>query len=185
MIEWRSIPFSINAGALNMAFDEVALESRVPTIRFYKWLPSCVSLGVLQDAREVNLEKAQESGIDVTRRITGGRAVLHDEMGELTYSVIAPETEFPKDLLASYREICGWLQAGFEKLGVTTSLAASNDLVVNQKKISGNAQVRVNGMLLQHGTIVMYYDAELTSKVLTRGKVSPAVVREKVTSFVY
>src|SRR2546430_14326658 len=80
-------------GAWNMAVDEVLLDgiaagSAPPTLRFYTWTPACLSLGYFQPFSVANVEGCRGLGIDIVRRPTGGRAILHDR--ELTYSVALP-----------------------------------------------------------------------------------------------
>ncbi len=79
-------------GATNMAIDEAILTAHArglvpPTLRFYGWNPPCLSVGVFQSVeREIDLAECQRRGIDVVRRATGGRAVLH--AAEVTYSLV-------------------------------------------------------------------------------------------------
>ncbi len=143
-----------------MAIDETLL-ARIagmespPTIRFYTWKPGAVSIGRFQSMNdEVNLDKCKELGVDYVRRITGGGAVYHAEGGEVTYSLIAPERLFSKGIRESYMEICSFAIKGLEKLGLHTEFAPINDIVVDGKKISGSAQTRRQGVLLQHGTVL-------------------------------
>ncbi len=159
-MEWRVLKISENAACSNMAIDEAISEAvregKSPkTIRFYTWNPSAVSIGRFQSMREeVNVERCRELGVDTIRRITGGGAVYHDKNGEVTYSVIGNETDFRKGIRESYEEICGWVINGLGQLGIKAEFAPINDIVVNGKKISGNAQARKEGVLLQHGTIL-------------------------------
>ena len=98
---WRFIDSGINNGYLNMAIDEAILTAHLhghvpPTLRVYRWDPPTLSIGHFQNLkREVDDEKCSELGIDVVRRLTGGRAVFHQD--ELTYSVVVSnEYDFPK-----------------------------------------------------------------------------------------
>lgn len=185
--KWRLLELDKNNAAMNMAIDEAILincsKGKSPnTIRLYEWLPSAVSIGYFQNPKaEVDLEKCKEEGIDVVRRITGGGAVFHDNMGEVTYSLIASEEEriIPKDILRSYQMICGCIIEGLLSLGVEASFQPVNDIVVAGKKISGNAQTRRLGMVLQHGTILV--DADL-DKMFQLLKVSDEKIRDKMIS---
>src|SRR5438270_12358260 len=90
---WRLLLDTSAAGAWNMAVDEVLLDgvaagATPPTLRFYQWAPPCLSLGYFQPFDVVNLEGCRRLGVEVVRRPTGGRAILHDR--ELTYSVALP-----------------------------------------------------------------------------------------------
>jgi len=166
MAKWRMLRLQANDAFINMALDEaisksVAESKSVPTIRFYTWEPSAVSIGFFQGIHEeVNLNKCRELGVDVVRRRTGGGAVYHDSSGEITYSVIAPEKMMPKGITESYHLICGWIVKSLDLLGIKSEFKPINDIITDFKKISGNAQTRRDGILLQHGTILYDLDVE-------------------------
>ncbi len=191
-MRWRVIPYSEQDAYLNMAMDEAVSEhvaaGGAPTIRFYGWRPDAISIGYFQSMeREVETGKCAELGIDVVRRRTGGGAVYHDGKGEVTYSVIGKEELFPKDIIASYRLICGWICDSLKVLGIQAEFKPINDIVVNGKKISGNAQTRRGGVLLQHGTILYSVDVDRMFSVLrvSDEKIKDkliATVKERVTS---
>lgn len=166
-MKWRIVGIETHDAYFNMALDEAISEgimngSSQPTIRFYTWKPGAVSIGYFQSIQdEVNLETCQELGIDCIRRWTGGGAVYHDTEGEITYSVIAPASLFPKNIQESYKVICGWIVNGLKTLGMNAVFSPVNDILVEKKKISGSAQTRRNGILLQHGTVL--YDLDLNT----------------------
>lgn len=153
-------------GAFNMGLDEALLEAVAegrsgPVLRLYTWDPAAITIGYFQSAAaEVDLEAAREAGVDVLRRVTGGGAVFH--ASEITYSLVVPEGHAlaPADILESYSRICGGLVEGLSLLGVEASFAPINDIVSGGKKISGNAQTRKRGCLLQHGTVLLDVDPE-------------------------
>ncbi|RXG67031.1 hypothetical protein ES695_00190, partial [Candidatus Atribacteria bacterium 1244-E10-H5-B2] len=95
-MEWRLIKDSYHTGFMNMAIDEAIMIAHregfvPPTIRFYQWSPPAVSLGYFQDLqKEIDVDTCKNMGIDIVRRPTGGKAVLHDK--ELTYSFIIKES---------------------------------------------------------------------------------------------
>lgn len=191
-MNWRVIAYSENDAFTNMAVDEAVSESVAaggpPTMRFYGWKPSAVSIGYFQSLEnEVDLKRCGELGVDFVRRRTGGGAVYHDNAGEITYSVMGKQELFPKDILVSYRLICGWICGSLASLGMDAEFKPINDISVGGKKISGNAQTRRGGVLLQHGTILHSVDVDRMFSVL---KVSDekikdkmiANVRERVTS---
>src|SRR3989344_9694956 len=98
--KWRVLPLESYDAYMAMAIDEAISEAVAaggePTIRFWSWKPSAVSIGYFQSLdEEVNIQRCYELGVDYVRRRTGGGAVYHDSKGELTYSVIAPEAMFP------------------------------------------------------------------------------------------
>lgn len=164
-MSFRLVPDGQFDAYTNMAIDE-AIQERVaegadPVIRFYRWKPAAISIGYFQRlADEVDVEACEAAGIDYVRRRTGGGAVYHDPDGELTYSVIAPEDQYPEGIEESYRQICGRVIDGLDRLGIDAEFAPINDVEVDGKKISGNAQTRRDGVLLQHGTLLYDIDPE-------------------------
>ncbi|MFH2020175.1 MAG: biotin/lipoate A/B protein ligase family protein [archaeon] len=190
-MRWRIIPLEMHDAFLNMALDESISENVAtggqPTIRFYKWFPSAVSIGYFQSLNDVvNVKKCVSIGVNIVRRRTGGGAVYHSNSGEITYSVIGPVNEFPKNIIESYKKICGWVIKGLEEMDIHAEFAPINDIVVGEKKISGNAQTRRNNVLLQHGTILYDVNVDKMFTVLRvpdekmRGKIIKNV-RERVT----
>ncbi len=179
-MRWRLLPFTRQPAALNMAVDEAVAEGirssgSPPTIRFYGWEPSAISIGCFQSLQdEVDVVECRRRGVDVVRRRTGGGAVYHDRDGEITYSVIAPEGLMGPDIPASYREVGGWVMDALASLGLEPRFAPINDITVGGRKISGCAQTRREGVFLQHGTILYSLD---------RGKMFSLlkVAKEKVT----
>lgn len=163
--EWRLVPEGQFDAFTNMALDE-AIQERVadgadPVIRFYRWEPAAVSIGYFQRLREeVDVKQCAADGIDYVRRRTGGGAVYHDPDGELTYSVIAPESVYPSDIEESYRAIIDRVIDGFSRVGIEATFAPINDVEVDGRKLSGNAQTRRDGVLLQHGTLLYDLDPE-------------------------
>lgn len=187
-MNWRVIHSGIADAIENMAVDEAILLSHSagkvpPTLRFYGWKPAAVSLGYFQRSRaEIDLDKCKEQQIDVVRRLTGGRAVLHD--AELTYSIVVREDDpqIPRTITASYCYFSKGLLVGLEKLGVkaemTVPLAAYGqkkkqpasaacfdapshyELTVAGRKLVGSAQVRKNGVILQHGSLLLRFSAK-------------------------
>lgn len=185
-MRWRVMPYSENDAFMNMAIDEAVSESVAaggpPTIRFYGWNPSAISIGYFQSMKkEVDGERCGLEGVDVVRRRTGGGAVYHDRSGEVTYSVIGKEEMFPKDIIASYRLICGWVMDALVLLDMKPEFKPINDIIVNGKKISGNAQTRRGGVLLQHGTVLYSVDVDRMFSLL---KVSDEKIKDKMISTV-
>lgn len=172
---------------MNMALDEAICESisngeSPPTIRIYTWNPSAVSIGYFQGIKnEVNLDECKIKNIDVVRRRTGGGAVYHDRDGEITYSIIGPVNLFPRDIIKSYEEICQSIIFGLKELGINSHFSPINDVIVNDKKISGNAQTRRDGILLQHGTIL--YDVDVDT-MFTLLKVDDEKMKDKLVQSV-
>ena len=172
MMSFRYLETGANPAAFNMGLDEAILESvssgaEPPTLRFYAWKPSAVSIGYFQGARdEVDLDRCAELGIDVVRRLTGGGAVFH--AAELTYSVVVPDSHplAAGGIMESYRAICAGVIGGLAVLGIAAEFAPLNDVVASGKKLSGNAQTRKRGCLLQHGTVLLGVDLDMMFTVL-------------------
>jgi len=178
MMRWRFLNTGPQAGDYNMALDAAMAQSGAinePTLRVFKWQPDCISLGYHQNAGEVDLEKCRRAGIEVARRPTGGRAILHAQ--ELTYSVIIPATHawfeiLPLDI---YRRLSEAIAAGLRDLGAAVNFApgeklhvegrplrmscfasaARNELLAGGKKIVGSAQRKFRQGILQHGSILL------------------------------
>jgi len=186
--EWRLITTGYLSGAMNMAIDEAIMqlaadETVPPTLRFYGWEPACLSLGYAQKAAEVEWDICNERGVDVVRRATGGRAILHDQ--EVTYSIVAQENDphVSGTILESYLKISQGLLLGLQNLGIAAEIVSHKDLdrlgtaacfdspsfyemVVGGRKAVGSAQTRKNGVLLQHGSIIRNLDEEMLFAVL-------------------
>ena len=192
---WRLLGLDTYDAYTNMAIDEAICRLRSQgkspnTIRFYRWKPSAVSIGYFQIVtQEVNLDECARLGFDVIRRMTGGGAVYHAFEGEVTYSVIVNEDHrrIPKDIIQSYELICGGIVNGLESLGIHAEFRPVNDIDVGGRKISGNAQTRRWGVVLQHGTILLDTDARKMFTVLrvTQEKISDKLIKsveDRVTS---
>lgn len=194
-MKWRVVELETHDAYINMALDEAVSQgimngSSPPTIRFYTWKPGAVSIGYFQSMKdEVNLDTCRELGIDCIRRWTGGGAVYHDAKGEITYSLIAHASLFPRNVVESYQLICGWIVKGLKTLGIDAEFSPVNDVLVGGKKISGSAQTRRGGILLQHGTVLFDLDLETMFSVLnvSRQKISDKMIQsaqERVTSII-
>ena len=180
MNAWRVLKSREDKGAMQMAIDEAILTARsknqVPnTLRFFTWKPVAVTIGFFQSLeQEIDVKKTSELGIDIIRRYTGGGAVLHDK--ELTYSMTLSEKDVPQDIIESYKKICAGIVNGLKSIGIDSAFSPINDIIVNGKKISGNAQTRRSGVVLQHGTILLDVDAKKMFSVL---KVPDEKIRDK------
>ena len=176
---WHFIDSGFDTGEHNMQFDLHLVQScnsDEAFFRIYRWQPYCISLGANQSFNDINLDRAVGDGIDVVKRPTGGRAILHAE--ELTYSVVLPlNHQFsPREIyfkisaalmrgLEIYNPILAKselenYQPNFAKLleepsGVLCfASTARNEVKFNSKKIIGSAQRKLNNVILQHGSIL-------------------------------
>jgi lipoyl(octanoyl) transferase len=182
-MNWRFENTGICSGVFNMDYDTALAQALVngtgnPTIRVYAWQPSAISLGWNQSLDEIDLAKTSSSGIDVVRRPTGGRAILHSE--ELTYSVVMRVKG--KNVLSVYDEISRALVTGLLELGVPVAIEKSQphfpslyrtssaaacfsstgryEIKCHGKKLVGSAQRRYAAeggeeVVLQHGSILL------------------------------
>lgn len=183
----KFIDFEVNTGRENMQIDSDLLDKAVannleePIFRLYGWEPACVSLGRNQDDKFVNKKIFEQYNIDCVRRLTGGRALLHDN--ELTYSYICPASSIPngENVTESYKYISGiWIEI-FKTLGINLTIGGAQrhitknnycmavstgaDLCWQNKKFIGSAQCRKNGYILQHGSILIDYDKNILDRV--------------------
>ncbi len=182
---WRLIPPIQAAGSVQMAIDTWLLEQHrlglhPPTLRFYRWSPVAISLGYHQFRYPEQWRDLIWNGkpIDLVRRPSGGRAVLHQ--GDLTYSVIASGLAGTR--MQVYQTICAFLIRGWQSLGVTLTYgeagrgyihnpncfgtATGADLVTAEGvKLIGSAQLRRGAAILQHGSIRLTTEADLFQQV--------------------
>ena len=159
-----------------MAVDEtltrmVQTGRRSTTVRFYGWKPPAISVGYGQNVRnDIDVERCASNRLDIVRRLTGGRAVLHDE--EVTYSVIASEDDqlIGNSIHETYHRIGQALINGLKHLNVEaqfhriTTTSGRNpscfsstgryEVIVEGKKLIGSAQRRLDGTILQHGSLL-------------------------------
>lgn len=211
MRPWRLLPFACLRASENMAEDEaIFLLSRdrisAPTIRFYAWFAPAVSMGRFQRIdRDIELAACRKQSVDIVRRPTGGRAVFHEH--DLTYAVVAREQcdGFPSDILGTYCIISRCLIRALAELGMEARMAEEGrklpvtpaeaacfsmpsryELLVRGRKICGSAQVRSHGSFLQHGSLLLAFDALRTGQLLrphSEGRDQQiAHLRESVTS---
>ena len=176
---WYYINTEENTGSFNMEFDLELVREAEPDriiLRLYRWKPYCISLGANQSMSEIKVDKAANDGIDIVKRPTGGRAILHSE--ELTYSVIIPMKinvsprkvyqDLNMALIAGLRiydhklkdlQLEGRqpdLPAFYKKnLGSACfGVPTKSEIKYNGKKIVGSAQRKIGNTLLQHGSIM-------------------------------
>ncbi|NIM06942.1 MAG: hypothetical protein GTO55_10320 [Armatimonadetes bacterium] len=188
---WRLINSGPGTGSWNMAVDEAILEACIrgevaPTLRIYSWQPPAISLGHFQrPERALNLDACRAKGLEVARRPTGGRAILHDK--EITFSIIAPLSSLgTQGVMESYRYLAQGIIAGLHKVGVPAELMersaqspqaavkptqkgspaacfavkARCDLMVAGRKIVGSAQVHRGQTLLQQNSLPFLIESD-------------------------
>ncbi len=168
----KYIKFGTYTGKENMQIDSELLDNAIleqekeTIFRLYAWSPKCISLG-----RNQKDDFIKGKSIDVVKRLTGGRALLHDN--EITYSCVMPAQE-GMSVNDSYKQISGILINFFKTLGVELDfgenkkistkfdycmlISTGADVCYQGKKIIGSAQFRKQGYILQHGSILFDYD---------------------------
>lgn len=183
----KFVPFEVLTGKENMQKDSDLLDFAIseklsyPIFRLYGWHPACISLGRNQQDAFIDKKFLKDTNIDLVKRLTGGRALLHDD--EITYSYICPVSflKHGENITKSYMEICGFLIEKFAKLGIELDFGGSKpvntkfdycmlistgaDLCYNGKKLIGSAQCRKEGYILQHGSILYAYKRDLLEKI--------------------
>ena len=191
---WRIIQDSLGDGVFNMAKDRAILiacsEGKAPaTLRIYGWKRPTLSIGYSQNiSKYIDLESCKKNNIPVVRRFTGGRALLHQY--ELTYSVIAPipHKGFPGSLRGAFEKISqaileslkiGGIE-GAEVAGKKNSISGAEsrrspacfsianhcEITVEGKKLIGSAQRRLRSAFLQHGSLILDMNPQLTHALL-------------------
>ena len=112
---------------------------------------------------EINKEYVEENSISVVRRLTGGGAVFHD-MGHVNYTIIQ---SYREGLFSNYAYFTEAVRDFLQSLGVRAELSGRNDLMIDGKKFSGNAQCVRNGRMMHHGTLMFSSDVKDISGALT------------------
>ena len=169
----------------NLAFEEYFFKSETiedAVLLLWQNGPSVIIGRYQNTIEEINEDFIDENNINVVRRNTGGGAVYHD-YGNLNYSFIVPSEEKKIDFETFTKPVIDALK----EMGIEAALAGRNDLVVEGKKFSGNAQYTYNGRLLHHGTLLFDADLSTLDKALKmkKGKIeskSIKSVRSKVTN---
>lgn len=184
-----------------MALDEAgarSLEEGRGFLRFYRWNPATVSFGRNQPARGLyDVGVARAAGVGFVRRPTGGRAVFHHL--EVTYGIAFPVGSLgtPRE---AYHRINRGLAAGLQRLGAAVEVAgedagvalppdagpcfrapAPGEITARGRKLVGSAQVRMGGVILQHGSILLDGSQDLLTRLGEEedpGAVPPLTLKE-------
>lgn len=166
-----------------------------PIFRLYGWSPACVSLGRNQKSDFVDNELLKSLNIDCVRRLTGGRALLHDN--EITYSYVCPVTALKngQNVVESYKEISQILIDAFKQIGIELDFGGTRkiqghkdycmlvstgaDLCWHGRKLIGSAQFRKEGYILQHGSILYDFNKNLLEKIFKENVDTSSIVSIK------
>ena len=181
-----------------MAIDEAIFLSykeniSKPTLRIYGWKAPCFSAGYSQNPESlIDIEACKNAGISIVRRPTGGGLIFHDK--ELTYSVILCQQDIGLTyrIKESFEFITSFLFNCYSSLGAQACFAKDKhracppdkaiapfcfsrneeyDILVNGKKLGGNAQKRNRSIILQHGSIPLSLDKEKISIFLKKPEI--------------
>ncbi len=163
-----------------MAVDEALLncfdtDRSLPVLRLYGWNPPALSLGRFQDASAtLDLDRCRQDGMSVVRRVSGGGTIYHAD--ELTYSIVCTQSQIPPAVSVkdSFRVLTGFLPEFYRLLGLDARYAVDSaphhpglgertafcfagretfDILIDGRKIGGNAQRRQRNLIFQHGSI--------------------------------
>ena len=184
MDAFRAIISGWGDAATNMATDEALFLTyrggiSIPLLRLYGWKPAACSIGCFQHPKEVlNLEACSQKGVSFVRRPTGGGVIFHDD--EITYSLVLAQSDIglARAVKESFEKITSFLIAAYETLGMEVCFAKEKmqkphensrvafcfsgneeyDILIQGKKIGGNAQKRRKNIILQHGCVPFSFD---------------------------
>ncbi|MFA5645227.1 MAG: lipoate--protein ligase family protein [Candidatus Ratteibacteria bacterium] len=189
MSQWRLLSPAFRSPYENMAIDEALLDSYlltgIPIFRLYGWMPSGFSVGYSQEvSKALDLALCKRDKVPVVRRMTGGGAIYHCR--EITYSLVCSPEDIgsPSSVRDGYRAICAVMMKAYASLGLSPKFASDtgttvrsqssfcfashsdSDIVVEGKKIGGNAQRRMKGAIFQHGSIPLENDLSIAQQYL-------------------
>lgn len=174
MGEWRLLDDTVPKGAaMNLAIEEAIFIEKIanknrPTVRFWINHPAVI-VGYSQSVEaEVNLDVCRREGIEVVRRFSGGGTVYQDS-GTLNYS-IAIEADNPlvkgQDIIQSQEKLCLGVIAALRTFDIHPVFESPSNILINNKKVSGNAQARRKIVILHHGTLLVNANLDLLVKAL-------------------
>jgi len=179
-MKWHILDTNSNSGNFNMEYDLMLADKcseNEAYLRFYQWDPPCISIGVHQSFDDLNLNKIKFDGLDMVKRPTGGRAILHSE--ELTYSVVIPASTNltgeeiynkislslvkglqlfdPKLMKLELEEIQPDFKSRYQSSSgiICFTSTAKHEVKYNGKKLVGSAQRKFSNSILQHGSILI------------------------------
>ena len=131
-----------------------------PILLFYINEPSIIIGRNQNTIEEINVDYVEDNGIHVVRRLSGGGAVYHDE-GNLNFSFIMPDDG---ESFRNFGKVTQPIIDALHELGVEgAELKGRNDLVIDDKKFSGNAMYTTNGRMFAHGTLM--FDSDVNEVV--------------------
>ncbi len=168
---WRLVDSGLVRPPESAAMDEAILEAHSEglvgnTLHYYRRSQPTVSLGYFQKVQEaVNLEECDRRGVALVRRKSGGSSIYTDP-GQLIYGLVVKESDLPGEHAEAFRVVCSALARAISSFGVIASYRPMNDVEINGRKVSGNAQLRRKGSVLVHGTVLIETDLGTMDAVL-------------------
>jgi len=187
---WRLVDSGLVQPAESAAIDEAILEAHIAgevpsTLHFYVRAVPTVSLGYFQKVQEaLDMDAVAERRVAVVRRKSGGSAIYTDP-GQLMYGVVVAEEDLPRRGVNSLEPVCSAIARAISSLGLDARFRPANDVEVDGRKVSGSAQLRRKGSVLQHGTVLVDTDLRAMDAVLKldRSKTpSPARPSDRVAT---
>src|SRR5260370_13291666 len=180
-LDWDLIAYTPHSAHMHMAVDEVLLQrviagARRPTVRFWDWIEHALVIGSHQSVvNEVDGAAAQELGLPVTRRMSGGGTMLCEPDRTITYSLYVPATVVEGlSFRQSYAALDAWAVRSLTGLGVPAAYREINDIISPRGKIAGAAQARRRGFVLHHTTIAHPMDPDPLPRLIRVGRPSLA-----------
>ncbi|HOL22641.1 MAG TPA: lipoate--protein ligase family protein [bacterium] len=178
---WRFVPPHFSHPVTNMAIDRVMVDiykkEKMPIFRIYGWKPYGFSIGYSQKAEDVlDIPACIRDGIPFVKRPTGGGIIFHGD--EVTYAVVCSTGDInaPRSVRDGYKILCSFILEAYRHYGLEPIFAIDSgqvkkerssicfssfedyDILVNGKKIGGNAQKRSRDIIMQHGSIPLSLD---------------------------
>ncbi len=173
----------------NMAFDEAISEAirqklSPPTLRIYQWDRPSISIGYFQKISDIDIDYCNKMGYPVVRRLTGGKAILHDSELTYSFSALKDSSLFKGSLLENYIIVSEALILGLKLNGINAKISLKRkrtpihknpacfktlsygEITVNGKKVIGSAQKKFSNAFMQQGSILMSFNAMELRNVL-------------------
>src|SRR5690625_3485208 len=144
--------------SINLALEEYVLQNFAESdtyLLFYINEPSIIVGRNQNTVEEINTDYVEKNNIQVVRRLSGGGAVYHD-LGNLNFSFI---TKDDGESFHDFEKFTKPVVEALNQIGVPAKLEGRNDLLVEGRKFSGNAQYATKGRMFNHGTIM--FDSEV------------------------
>lgn len=141
------------------------------TLHFYRRNKPTISVGRSRKIEDdINLDMCKKNNVEIVRRSTGGGTIFTDE-GCLIYSLIFDRSDYNiKSPNETFEKICNCLISSLSKLNIKTVYKPPNDVMLDNKKISGSAQILKDNIVMIHGTILFNSDIHLMNSVLKLNK---------------